>query len=109
MDLCRQLVDELPHANASVFGSVARLMTEGATPLVRHELARKAAQRAVELTKGADPQYGGVLARVHFGRGEIEKAVETMTKAVSLSEGSLQKSLMEELETFRAAPGRKPE
>jgi thiol-disulfide isomerase/thioredoxin len=112
MDLCRQLVDEVPHANARVFGSVARLMTgdlpggaiPGATPLVRQapELALKAARRAVELTKGTDPQYVGVLARVHFGRGEIEKAIETMTKAVSLSEGSLQKSLMKDLETFRA-------
>ena len=111
MGLCRQLVDEVPHANARVFSTVAHLMTEGATPLVRQdpELALKAARRAVKLTKGTDPDSVGVLARVHFGRGEIDKAVQTMTKAVSLSEGSLKKELMKELETFRAAPGRKPE
>jgi hypothetical protein len=109
--LCRQLVNEVPHTNARVFDAVAHLMTEGATPLVRQdpELALKAARRAVELTKGADPGSVGTLARVHFGRGEIEEAVETMTKAVSLAEGSLKKQLLKELETFRAARGRKPE
>src|SRR5262249_47796066 len=83
MGLCRQLVDEVPHANARVFGAVAHLMTEGATPLIRQApaLALKAARRAVELTKGSDPDSLGVLARVHFGRGETEKAVQTMTQA----------------------------
>jgi thiol-disulfide isomerase/thioredoxin len=111
MDLCRQLVNDVPHKNARVFDAVAHLMTQGATPLVRQDpdLTLKAARRAVELTKGTDPNSVGTLARVHFGRGEIEKAVETMTKAVALSEGSLKKELMKELETFRAPPGRKPE
>jgi thiol-disulfide isomerase/thioredoxin len=109
--LCRQLVDQVPHRNARIFGSVAHLMTEGATPLVQQdpELALKAALRAVDLTKGADPDSTGVLARVYFGRGEKEKAIETMTKAVSLAEGSLKTSLAKELETFWAAPGKKPE
>lgn len=66
--------------------------------------AQKYAQRAVELTKSEEPSVIDTLARVHFEKGEVAKAIELQTKAVELSatNESLKKQLAETLEKYKA-------
>jgi thiol-disulfide isomerase/thioredoxin len=49
------------------------------------DVALKAAARANELTKGEDPMILDTLARVHFLKGNLDKAIEFQTKAADLS------------------------
>lgn len=49
------------------------------------ELAMKAAEKAVELTKGENGAVLDTLARVHYWKGDLGKAIEIQTKAVEKS------------------------
>lgn len=58
------------------------------TPEVQDlNLALRAAERASELTGGADPDTLDTLARVHFARAERARAIEIQKKAVELAIG----------------------
>jgi thiol-disulfide isomerase/thioredoxin len=104
LDLCQKLVNETPHEEARIYAAVAGLMAEGEGVLARREpaLALKAGQRAAHLTKDSDPGVLSALASVYFARGEIDKAIQTMERAVARSEGGLKPVLEKQLSKYRA-------
>jgi thiol-disulfide isomerase/thioredoxin len=108
LSLARRLVREVPHGEPRVFAGVAGLMADGDAALARRapDLALDAGRRAVDLTKAQDPGPLSALANVYFARGEVEKAVEAVTRAISLSEGGLKPVLEKQLERYRAAARR---
>lgn len=69
-------------------------------------LALEAALRANELTRYGDPGLVGLLAQVHFRRGELEPAIELAGRAVSLAEGGMQAALQKRLQEYERARGR---
>ena len=72
------------------------------------ELALLAANRANELTEGKDPSVIDTLARVHFERGDTQKAVETQTLAITLvTDPEQKKSYEETLVKYQAGPAPK--
>jgi thiol-disulfide isomerase/thioredoxin len=71
------------------------------------DLALKAAERAVELTKRENASILDTLACVYWDRGEKEKAVEIQTEAVKLAEGTPNQAELEgRLEMFKKELGR---
>jgi thiol-disulfide isomerase/thioredoxin len=106
--LGKRLVREVPHGEPRVFAAVAGLMADGDATLARRapDLALDAGRRAVDLTKAGDPGPLSALANVYFARGQVDKAVEAVTRAISLSEGGLKPVLEKQLERYRAAPRR---
>jgi len=67
------------------------------------DLAMKAASKAVEFTDHKDAAVLDTLALVYFLKGDVDKAVETQTKAVDLAPGSLKEELQKRLEEYKAA------
>jgi thiol-disulfide isomerase/thioredoxin len=68
------------------------------------DLAFRSATRANELTKGQEPQVLDTLARIHFERGEREKAVALQEEAVKLAiDGKTKKELQQRLDQYKAA------
>jgi thiol-disulfide isomerase/thioredoxin len=60
------------------------------------DLALRAAEKGVEITKGKEPNVLDTLARVHFCKGDVKKALELQKQAVALDgREELQKSLRE--------------
>jgi len=69
-------------------------------------LARAAATRANELTKGERPGILDTLARVHFLSDEFEQALEVQKKAVALArDESERKELEQHLHEYERAQG----
>jgi thiol-disulfide isomerase/thioredoxin len=67
------------------------------------KLALKAAMRANELTKGAEPNVLDTLAKVYFDSGDSAKAVEIQTKALELVKGTrAEKDFQGRLDTYKA-------
>jgi thiol-disulfide isomerase/thioredoxin len=69
------------------------------------DLAMKAAEKAVELTKGEDGAVLDTLARVHYWKGDITKAIEIQTKAVEKSAGNpeMLSQLQDALDAYKKA------
>ena len=75
------------------------------------DLAMKAAEKAVELSKG-DAAIIDTLARVYHWRGDLEKAIELQTKAVEKAQGGDPDnliSLQETLDQYKAETAAKKE
>jgi thiol-disulfide isomerase/thioredoxin len=71
------------------------------------DLALRAATRADQLTRGESGAIVDTLAKVHFDRGEIAKALELQEKAVKVSVGQpYEAELKARLEQYRAAAKR---
>lgn len=74
---------------------------QGDTDKAYADLALKAAVAADAMTEGKDPSIVDTLARVHFVKGDVAKAIELQTKAVELAgensrmKASLEKALEE--------------
>jgi thiol-disulfide isomerase/thioredoxin len=66
-------------------------------------LAEQAAKRAAELTKNKDGAILDTVARVHFCKGEIDKAIEVQTTAVSLASAEMKPQLQTALDEYKAA------
>jgi thiol-disulfide isomerase/thioredoxin len=68
------------------------------------DLALKLAARGVELTKGENGAVMDTLARAHFEKGEVDKAIELQTKAVQLAgdDEDLKKATEEALAKYKA-------
>jgi thiol-disulfide isomerase/thioredoxin len=69
-------------------------------------LALKTAQRADKLKEGKDPAIADTLAKAYFDHGDIDKAIETQTRAVNLAMGTQYEkdpSLKERLEQYQKA------
>jgi thiol-disulfide isomerase/thioredoxin len=68
------------------------------------ELAEKLASRAVELTERKNAAILDTLARVHFEKGQIDKAIAEQTEAISKAEDDdMKKELSETLEKYKNA------
>lgn len=67
------------------------------------DLAFKAASRAVELTEGKDGMILDTLARVHFLKGDVAKAIEIQTKAVELSPAQIKDQIQATLDEYKKA------
>ncbi len=63
-------------------------------------IAFDAAQKGVELTDSISPSYLAMLAKAYSVKGNPQKAVETLTKAINLSEGDFKKSLEKDLVVY---------
>lgn len=67
------------------------------------DLALEAAERANELTDSKDASILDTLARVHFNKGDIRKAIELQTKAVELAPEEFKGQLTPALEEYKQA------
>ncbi len=71
------------------------------------DLALTLAQRADEVTKHENPTILDTLARAYFEKGDVNKAIETQTKAVALlddkSEPTLKRDLNAALQKYKSA------
>jgi tetratricopeptide (TPR) repeat protein len=79
-------------------------VTEGNVDL---QLARKAAERAVELDGGRDAHSLDTLARVHFRLGNVDRAQELQRRAVELADESWKSGFEKVLRDYEAAAGGK--
>jgi thiol-disulfide isomerase/thioredoxin len=70
-------------------------------------LAMKAAVKADEFTNGKDAAIIDTLARVHFLKGDTNKAIELQTKAVGLAEPEMKEELEMALKEYKAKAGKK--
>ncbi|HEX5136108.1 MAG TPA: redoxin family protein [Planctomycetota bacterium] len=79
------------------------------------DLAMRAAEKAVELTKGEEGAILDTLARCYHWKGDLEKAIEIQTKAVEKAAddpemlGDLQRTLDSYKAEAAEAAGKKPE
>ncbi|HYG74420.1 MAG TPA: redoxin family protein [Planctomycetota bacterium] len=68
------------------------------------DLALKCAQRADELTKHENGPILDTLARAYFDKGQIDKAIETQTRAVEKSKGEqIEEELKATLKRYKEA------
>lgn len=67
------------------------------------DLALKAAEAANGAAKGEDAGVLDTLARVHFCKGDIDKAIELQTLAVGLADEDMRERLAPALEEYRKA------
>lgn len=69
-----------------------------------HDLALKIAQQAAEASKHEDAAILDTLARAHFDKGDVAKAVEQQQKAVEKADGEHKAELQKTLERYKSAP-----
>ncbi len=67
------------------------------------DLALRAARSAHEFTQGKDAGVLDTLARVHFCRGEIDKAIDLQSRAVELADEQLKLRLTPALDEYQKA------
>lgn len=67
------------------------------------KLAKRFAERAVEVSERKDGAILDTLARIHFDMGEIDKAIEVQTEAVKAADAEGKKELEETLEKYKKA------
>jgi len=67
------------------------------------ELALKAAKQADKLTESKNPQIMDTLARVHFSKGDVEKAIEIQSRAVELVDEGEKADYQKALEEYEKA------
>lgn len=90
--------------NAEGLNGLAWMMVDPEATLARRDLplAQKIAERAVELSKNKNAAILDTLARVHFTKGDITKAIEIQTQAVALD-----KMLEDTLKEYQEAAAKK--
>lgn len=71
------------------------------------KIARKFAERSVELNNREDPAMLDTLAKIYFDQGEAKRAVETETEAVAKADEKLKPELSATLEKYKAAAAKK--
>ncbi|MFN5732883.1 MAG: tetratricopeptide repeat protein, partial [Planctomyces sp.] len=71
------------------------------------QLARKAAERAVELDGGRDANSLDTLARVHFRLGDVNRAQELQRQALELADESRKAGFEGVLREYESAAGGK--
>jgi len=95
----KSIVDGVLKENAQGLNLLAWGIVDPAMKLPREqrdlELAGVAATRADELSKHANASIIDTLARVHFWKGEIDKAIELQKQAVAVAEDDEQKAEIE--------------
>ena len=71
-------------------------------------LCEKLATRAVELTDRKDGAILDTLARVHFEKGNIDKAIELQTEAVAKAQPEMKAEIEKTLAQYKEARAKKP-
>ncbi len=66
------------------------------------DLALRAAEAADAITEHKDPMIIDTLARVHFMKGNVAKAIELQEKAVSLAPENFKADMVKALEEYKA-------
>jgi len=101
--VARQVVEDQKD-NVDTLNDIAWLMVDPKTPIEKPDLdlALKAAQRSNELAKGENPAVLDTLARVYFSRGDVDKAIELQTSAISKSGDDLKEDLGKTLSEYKA-------
>lgn len=67
------------------------------------ELATRMAEKAVELSEGKSADVLDTMARVHFVKGNVDKAIEVQTKAVESAKGRMKAQLEKTLEEYKSS------
>jgi len=90
---------------AEMLGSLARTIVNPEEPVEKPDLdlAETLASRAAEITKGENAGVLDTLARVYFAKGNIDKAIETQTKALSKAGADEKAQLQKDLAEYKAA------
>jgi len=71
------------------------------------DVALRIASRAAEVSKNEDGQILDTLARAYFDKGDIDKAIETQTKAVEKADKKSKSEIEATLEKYKAAKSKK--
>ncbi|MBA4027600.1 MAG: hypothetical protein C0475_00385 [Planctomyces sp.] len=86
----RQIAAGVLAGNGQALSAVAWNLLEVPKESRDLDLALQIAEQSVRVTGSQDADTIDTLARVHFERGELDKAVERQTKAVELAKGTPQ-------------------
>lgn len=88
--------------NPMALNAVAWFVVDSPTVKTRNaDFALRAADRANELTKGEDPEILDTVARAHYEKGDLKKAVEIQKKAVEhAGEGPMAEELSAVLKKY---------
>jgi thiol-disulfide isomerase/thioredoxin len=102
-----ELLQKLQNDAAGLHSLAWTLVSEVTEGNVDLQLARKAAERAVELDGGRDANSLDTLARVHFRLGNVDRAQELQRRAVELADESWKSGFEKVLRDYEAAAGGK--
>lgn len=92
---------ELSWDSPSALNEIAWTLVDDARVKNRRlDFALRVAERAVELSKGEDASILDTLARAHYERGELNKAIEVQKKAVKKAEGPMKEDLQRVLDKY---------
>ncbi|MBL8858089.1 MAG: redoxin family protein [Planctomycetes bacterium] len=91
--------------DARLLNAFAWVIVDSEQGLKRKDLdfALQLATDANTLTKGKDAGVLDTLARVHFMKGDIKKAVEVQTSAVEIADKRMKDDLQQTLDEYKAA------
>lgn len=67
-------------------------------------LAERLAAKAVEISEGKSPDILDTMARVHFLKGDVAKAIEVQTRAIDLADGRMKAHLEKTLREYKGEP-----
>lgn len=103
----RELGEGVLAEDAQGLGTVAWMIVDPKRKdLARRDLdlAQKLAGRADTLAQGKEPAFKDTLARVHFQRGDVERAIALQTEAIALAKDPRMKAqLSNVLEEYKSA------
>jgi thiol-disulfide isomerase/thioredoxin len=104
----RETVDGAGKDNAQVLNAISWMILDD-EGITRRDLplARRAAERANELTQGKDPAIMDTFARALFDSGERDRAIQVQTDAVKLApEGPMKEELDQRLKEYLKRAGK---
>ncbi|MBX3385612.1 MAG: redoxin family protein [Phycisphaeraceae bacterium] len=103
--LAASLIDGSYRNDAQSLNELAwRILTDPSIERRDLDLAMRAATRSNELTKGQDPSILDTLARAHFEKGDVDKAVDIQRTAVEkATEEDMKRELEEALSRYLEA------
>lgn len=100
-----KLVDDaIAHKDADTLNEIAWKIVdpEAKWAKVDLDLAQRAAEKGVAITDEKDGAVLDTLARVHFLKGDVAKAIEVETKALAVSNGKLKEDVQKTLAEYKA-------
>lgn len=106
-DAAYKVADEVAESNkddAQQLNALAWFMVDNKALKTRDlDRALKIATRAVEVSEHKDAAILDTLARIHFDKGEVSKAIAVETEAVAAADDSLKADLQKTLDQYKAA------
>jgi len=104
----KEVIDGTGKDNAQLLNGIAwTILDEEGITRRDLPLAKRAAERANELTKGKDPAILDTYARALFDTGEKDRAIQLQTKAVELApEGPMKDELSDRLKDYAKRAGK---